>query len=64
MTKKSYTVLPCPKCGSGFLAWGKPFRSSTPKFTVILGRRRGIVCCLMCGHYAAVEKWNREEKNA
>lgn len=32
--EKTGTVLPCPKCGSGFLAWGKPFRSATTKLIV------------------------------
>lgn len=52
--EKTGTVLPCPKCGSGFLAWGKPFRSATPKLVVLLGRHRRIVCCVMCGYYAGI----------
>ena len=23
------TIHPCPKCGSGFLAWGKPLRPTS-----------------------------------
>lgn len=60
--EKTGTVLPCPKCGSGFLAWGKPFRSTTPKLVVLLGRHRKIVCCVMCGYYAPLKKWNKEER--
>lgn len=56
------TIRPCPKCGSGFLAWGKPFRSTTPKLIVLLGSRHRIVCCMMCGYYAPVKDWNREEQ--
>lgn len=60
--EKTGTVLPCPKCGSGFLAWGKPFRSATPKLVVLLGQHRRIVCCVMCGYYAPLKKWNKEER--
>lgn len=35
MIKKSYTVLPCPKCGSGFIAWGKKIKSVNPRLTVL-----------------------------
>lgn len=56
------TIHPCPKCGSGFLAWGKPFRSATTRLIVLLGSRRRIVCCVMCGYYAPVKDWNREEQ--
>ena len=56
------TSHPCPKCGSGFLAWGKPFRSATTRLIVLLGSRRRIVCCMMCGYYAPVKDWNREEQ--
>ena len=47
--KSADTIRPCPKCGSSFLAWGKPFRSTTPRLIVLLGSRRRIVCCVMCG---------------
>lgn len=60
--EKTGAVLPCPKCGSRFLAWGKPFRSTTPRLIVLLGSRRRIVCCMMCGYYAPVKDWNREEQ--
>lgn len=43
-------------------AWGKPFRSATPKLVVLLGQHRRIVCCVMCGYYAPLKKWNKEER--
>ena len=61
--EKADTIRPCPKCGSGFLAWGKSFRSTTPRLIVLLGSRRRIVCCVMCGYYAPVKDWNREEQD-
>lgn len=56
--EKTGTVLPCPKCGSGFLAWGKPFRSATPKLVVLLGQHRRIVCCVMFGVRKGSKKMN------
>ena len=56
------TIHPCPKCGSGFLAWGKPFRSATTRLIVLLGSRRRIVCCVMGGDYAPVKDGHREEQ--
>lgn len=38
MKEKQVEILPCPKCGSGFLAFGKPFRSTTPRLIVMLGK--------------------------
>lgn len=62
--EKTGTVLPCPKCGSGFLAWGKPFRSATPKLVVLLGQHRRIVCCVMCGYYAPLKKRRAHESTS
>ena len=62
MTKKLYTVLPCPKCGSEFLAWGKKIKSVNPKLTVLSAPGTEFYC-LMCGHYApTLKKWNSEER--
>nr|DAJ80742.1 MAG TPA: 24-sterol C-methyltransferase [Caudoviricetes sp.]DAK91492.1 MAG TPA: 24-sterol C-methyltransferase [Caudoviricetes sp.]DAQ35787.1 MAG TPA: 24-sterol C-methyltransferase [Caudoviricetes sp.] len=62
MIKKSYTVLPCPKCGSGLIAWGKKIKSVNPKITVLSAPGTEL-CCLMCGHYApTLKQWNSEER--
>ncbi len=62
MKKKEITVLPCPKCGSGLLARGKPFRSTTPRLIVMLGKMHGV-CCVICGHYEpTVKAWNRARR--
>ena len=62
MIKKLYTVLPCPKCGSVFLAWGKKIKTSNPKITVLSDPGTEI-CCLMCGYYApTLKQWNGEER--
>ncbi len=64
MKARQVEILPCPKCGSGFLAWGKPFRSTTPRLIVMLGKMHGV-CCVMCGHYApTVRAWNRRAEKA
>lgn len=62
MIKKLYTVLPCPKCGSGFIAWGKKIKSVNPKLTVLSDPGTEL-CCLMCGHYApTLKQWNNEKR--
>lgn len=62
MIKKSYTVLPCPKCGSGFIAWEKKIKSVNPKLTVLSDPGTEL-CCLMCGHHApTLKQWNSEER--
>lgn len=40
--KSADTIRSCPKCGSGFLVWGKPFRSTTPRLIVLLGKVNDI----------------------
>lgn len=66
MKKKEITVLPSPKCGSTFLAKGKPFGIATPRLVAWFGSLHGVVCTA-CGHYKpTVIAWNREwrKKNA
>lgn len=64
MPKHSLEILSCPKCGSGLLARGKPFRSTTPRLIVMLGKMHGI-CCVMCGYNApTVRAWNSRNDKA
>lgn len=50
MKKKMVLVHPCPKCGSIYLAHGKPYGCATPWFVAWLGSLHGVVC-IACGHY-------------
>ena len=60
MKKKTVLVHPCPKCGSNFLAHGKPYGCTTPRILAWLGSLHGVIC-VSCGHYApTVKAWNRE----
>jgi len=66
MKKKMVLVHPCPKCGSTYLAHGKPYGCATPWLVAWLGSLHGVVCAA-CGHYKpTVIAWNREwrKKNA
>lgn len=66
MKKKIVLVHPCPKCGSNYLAHGKPYGCATPWLVAWLGSLHGVVCTA-CGHYKpTVIAWNREwrKKNA
>lgn len=66
LKKKMVLVHPCPKCGSIYLAHGKPYGCATPWFVAWLGSLHGVVC-IACGHYKpTVIAWNREwrKKNA
>ena len=64
MKKKTVLVHPCPKCGSNFLAHGKPYGCTTPRILAWLGSLHGVIC-VSCGHYApTVKAWNREWENA
>lgn len=66
MKKKMLLVHPCPKCGSIYLAHGKPYGCATPWLVAWLGSLHGVVC-IACGHYKpTVIAWNREwkKKNA
>ena len=59
MKKKIVLVRPCPKCGSNYLAHGKPYGCATPRILAWLGSLHGVVC-VSCGHYApTVKAWNR-----
>ena len=60
MKKKIVLVHPCPKCGSIYLAHGKPYGCATPWLVAWLGSLHGVVCTA-CGHYKpTVIAWNRE----
>lgn len=62
MKKKMVLVHPCPKCGSTFLAKGRPFGIATPRILAWIGSKHGV-CCVNRGHYApTVKAWNREER--
>ena len=62
MKKPPIIPTPCPKCGSTFLAKGKPFGIATPRILSWIGSKHGV-CCVNCGHYApTVKAWNREER--
>ena len=55
MKKKTVFVHPCPKCGSNFLAHGKPYGCTTPRILAWLGSLHGVIC-VSCGHYAPTVK--------
>ena len=58
MKKNSVIPTPCPKCGSNFLAHGKPYGCTTPRILAWLGSLHGVIC-VSCGHYApTVIAWN------
>lgn len=60
MKKPPIIPTPCPKCGSNYLAHGKPYGCATPRILVWLGSLHGVVC-VSFGHYApTVKAWNRE----
>ena len=49
MKKNSVIPTPCPKCGSNFLAHGKPYGCTTPRILAWLGSLHGVIC-VSCGH--------------
>lgn len=55
MKKNSVIPTPCPKCGSNFLAHGKPYGCTTPRILAWLGSLHGVIC-VSCGHYAPTVK--------
>lgn len=60
MKKNSVIPTPCPKCGSNFLAHGKPYGCTTPRILAWLGSLHDVIC-VSCGHYApTVKAWNGE----
>lgn len=60
MKKNSVIPTPCPKCGSNFLAHGKPYGCTTPRILAWLGSLHGVIC-VSRGHYApTVKAWNGE----
>lgn len=66
MKKPPIIPTPCPKCGSTYLAHGKPYGCATPWLVAWLGSLHDVVCTA-CGHYKpTVIAWNREwrKKNA
>lgn len=59
MKKKTVLVHPCPKCGSNFLAHGKPYGCTTPRILAWLGSLHGVIC-VSCGHYLEREFIHRQ----
>lgn len=67
MKKKTVLVHPCPKCGSTYLAHGKPYGCATPWLVAWLGSLHGVVCTA-CGplqaHGDCLEQGVEKEKCA
>lgn len=47
MKKKTVLVHPCPKCGSSFLAHGKPYGCTTPRILAWLASAAVAVACIL-----------------
>lgn len=65
MKKKTVLVHPCPKCGSNFLAHGKPYGCTTPRILAWLGSLHGVICVScgpLCADCESLEQGMGEEK--